>query len=406
MEARPIPAFYCCYLLRSRPSPAALYVGSTPNPPRRLKQHNGKGGAVRTRRERFRPWQMDCIVTGFPSKIAALQFEWAWQNTHLTKRIPAGQRITKVPKPKIGRNGKEKIPRPQPRLKDKLQNLHLLLRVPSFARWPLNVRFFCENLWEEWRHASESLKITGTIRSGINIVLDLKEAGVAADLSKDPSSTHEKGKRRQDAVGKGGVDGVDVGYGSMKEHLEKSMSLFGGDQEIKCTVCALGVTNPGHMAVTCPNGTCVAVSHLTCLAKRFLTEEEAHGSLLPTSGPCPKCSMSTQWSDLIKEMSLRARGQKEMAQLMKQPIGKRFQTPKASILAMPNVEADNLDEVEADEVLDDPLPEDWLPQEDDGDDAMSVASTASEAPSPINPYTKRLPSVIEDSEWDGAEVLG
>ena len=75
--SKPIPALYTVYILRSTVRHASLYIGSTPHPPRRLKQHNGeaRGGAVRTARDSLRPWEMVAIVSGFPGMVAALKFE-------------------------------------------------------------------------------------------------------------------------------------------------------------------------------------------------------------------------------------------------------------------------------------------------------------------------------------------
>lgn len=54
------------------------YAGVSPDPVQRLRKHNGeiKGGAKYTT-SKGPGWKHVCIVSGFQTKIQALQFEWA-----------------------------------------------------------------------------------------------------------------------------------------------------------------------------------------------------------------------------------------------------------------------------------------------------------------------------------------
>ena len=54
------------------------YAGVSPDPERRLRQHNGeiKGGA-KYPLSKGSGWKHACIIEGFPTKQNALQFEWA-----------------------------------------------------------------------------------------------------------------------------------------------------------------------------------------------------------------------------------------------------------------------------------------------------------------------------------------
>lgn len=79
---------YNVYFLQSTTS-NKTYVGYSMNPFHRLRQHNGElvGGAKRT--QVGRPWRIVCIVAGFPTAKAALQFEYRWLKIRATR-----QRIT------------------------------------------------------------------------------------------------------------------------------------------------------------------------------------------------------------------------------------------------------------------------------------------------------------------------
>ncbi|KAK8110329.1 Structure-specific endonuclease subunit SLX1 [Apiospora kogelbergensis] len=319
VPSKPIPALYVVYILRSSVRRASFYIGSTPHPPRRLKQHNGlvKGGATRTSRASLRPWEMVAVVSGFPSKIAALKFEWAFANPHLSLHIPSSSRITIATQKK--RNGHPK--RPPYSLTSIISNLHLLLRVPSFVRWPLKLHFFDRDVHNAW------LKLCSTaneqLRSTMEIVTDFEphaETRVAAE-NVDPGV---EGEDEESAASPPvwGIHALPLDYAPMREIVTKTESIFSFEREGKCVVCNEHLPTGEGIYAACTNTGCEGVGHLSCWSGHLLGSGRTD-EVLPIGGHCPKCKGPVTWGEMMTEMTLRMHGRKEVEKLLKAPRKKR-----------------------------------------------------------------------------------
>lgn len=352
---KPIPAFYCCYLLRSK-NRKSYYIGSTPNPARRLGQHNGlsKGGAKRTSLQTKRPWEMTCIVTGFPSKYAALQFEWAWQNTHATRHIDRDVRDARVEAlQKKTKGSPKRRRRPPMSLEARLKNLHHLLGVKSFDRWPLHLNFFAPDIFTTWeRHTA---KIVPKLRK--SIIIQLTPAHLPEPVT--DASTGEQVFTVPEVIRQ-----IPVAYEDCKSHVEKARALIGEPKLHQCGICSTKLNIAVESVLVCPVTMCRTLCHTHCLANRFLSEEGNQDALIPIEGTCPSCYTPLRWSTLMKEMSLRTRGQKEIEAMFKPKRRRKVgDTSESEVVDLQGQEPGEQDE---------DLDETWLEDVDDGETAPSA----------------------------------
>lgn len=338
---------------------------------------------------------------------------WAWQNTHLTRHVSSDSRLTVAKattriSPKTGRT-RRRPARPRMSLTDRLANLHLLLKASSFERWPLNVTFYTQDvfrIWERW-----SKQHFERLRPGIRVSLDSSveqttKAAYRELLPAEPPPSDAKV----------GIQALDVTYLPLKPHLTKSQSLFDNGEWLNCAICKKGVPPSGAMTLVCPHESCHALSHIECASTLFL-ESNKTNALLPTSGSCASCRQPLQWIDLVKELSLRMRGESEIATLFKK---RRTRNSKGGMVEEEVAATEDEDEGEEE---DDDLPrgdgaeddeDEWhlLPESSDVEvqerptsfRAAEPRITFAEAPPPAQSARQAEP-VIEDSDWDEAEVL-
>lgn len=187
-------SFYSCYLIRSLKEGHAnkVYVGSTPNPQRRLRQHNGDltQGAYKTKKHR--PWystlvskrlitlllilvlrQYVMVVYGFPSKIHALQFEWAWQKPLQSRHTKVSKTMSNMEKKLLLKHTKH------PNLMlTKMWAAQLLLNTMPFSKLPLKLRFVIPTMQALFlENVTLPAHITSSVGSMADLDRELKEKG-------------------------------------------------------------------------------------------------------------------------------------------------------------------------------------------------------------------------------------
>ncbi|XP_076997470.1 structure-specific endonuclease subunit SLX1 [Tamandua tetradactyla] len=231
---------YLLYCLNPRYR-GRVYVGFTVNPARRVQQHNGgrkKGGAWRTSGRG--PWEMVLLVHGFPSAVAALRFEWAWQHPQASRRLThVGPRT-----------------RAEAAFTFHLRVLAHMLRAPPWARLPLTLRWLCPDFRRD--------------------LCPLPPPHVPLAFGPPPPCWSPV-PRRQD--------------------LPSGSSEPERGAEVCCTLCTHPLQDEED-PLCCPHPSCPLRAHVICLAEEFLQEEP--GQLLPLEGQCPGCKNSLLWGDLIR----------------------------------------------------------------------------------------------------------
>ncbi|GAA99290.1 uncharacterized protein L969DRAFT_93754 [Mixia osmundae IAM 14324] len=333
--AHTIPRFYACYLLRSKRNDKysnRTYIGSTPDPPRRIRQHNGDltAGAWKTRFGR--PWEMEMIVHGFPSKLSALQFEWAWQK-------PGQSRHLRYLSPTSGRP-QARFPDDRSRNKPdrKVSVLKAMLTSKPWKVMGLAVTVFSPFASQLWRGLSTTTALTSpskrkgkakeavdeTLLPDTSIPISVDHVNVVERFegvdgrriereSAPPRKTIARSPARSRSVtpieavlqepGIGPIDASDKDFAEL--HWRKWASLIEAQPIAVCQLCSKQLDKEQHLdTVICTSEGCTALYHLTCLAERLLAESPPDTSLaqplLPMNGVCPTCKNSLRWIDLIR----------------------------------------------------------------------------------------------------------
>lgn len=140
--------------------------------------------------------------------------------------------------------------------------------------------------------------------------------------SSDDSTSELGGEQSiQKAAGpKWGIHALPLDHSPLATYLEKGQNIVTFEQEGTCVVCRQHLGHDKGLYAICSNGQCEGVGHLDCWSRHLLQqqgEQDNDTVLLPMEGRCPKCDGTVRWGDMMKELTIRTRGQKEVDKILR-----------------------------------------------------------------------------------------
>lgn len=155
-----------------------------------------------------------------------------------------------------------------------------------------------------------------------------KRKSIAASLeqtwSDDENSAEDEGEeepaKKRLTGPTWGINALPLDHYSLATYLEKGQKLMDSETEGVCVVCRQQLDYEKGLFPICSHGECEGVGHLDCWSRHLLHQQGEDGStdvILPMDGRCPKCDGAVRWVDMMKELTLRTRGQKDVDKILR-----------------------------------------------------------------------------------------